>query len=975
MLEIRLLGQPTFSLNNQPLIIKSRKAQAILAYLVTEQRPHTREKLAEWFWGEMDSAHARNNLSGILGKEFRTIRDTYLVTTPESIAFNPDVPYKTDIQHFQNRFQLKHAPLSTYIEIVEAYQAAFLDEFTVRNATHFEHWHLGQQERYHTLVLPVFNTLIWQAHVAQNWHEGVQLAQQLLATRPSDEKVRRLLMLLLVLNDQRVAALEHYETYYDQLQEDGNQPTSETMTLYRNILQDTLEDDLINLFTHPRYDPSEPSVISSPTGQDKVPFQVERHIPHFVGREQLAEEIMAALSDSEGVGLVGLIGMGGIGKTTLAIKVAHALRDQFPDGILWAKLAVSDPFSILESWALACRLDYSQLGDVESRSAAFRDYLEDKQMLLILDDVRRSSDVKSLLPTGDGCKVLLTTRDATIAAMVDARSIHLPIFETPTSLDLLSQLLSPQRIAKEQEAATAIADLLEHLPLALEITAKRMRVRPWTLTQTATRLQDVKNRLDELELRDLAVRATFEDSWVILSEEQQRFFADLAVFGERAFQLDAIQQITQQDRFATEDLLFDLMELSLVFTDGEWFWMHSLLADFAKEKLELQVDKDAVYQRMAEYYLEFVLAHQDDMPAMNAHWGNILAGFHVAYEHQLWEVCVEYATHLYDVFFTQGHFTDARAMYPHALEAARAIDEHETQVDLLCSFARACIEQSDFDEARVYLNEGLAISEQIGYLHGVGETKHYLGRISLVLANSQDEHDQAQRYLEDSRSIFEELENPLAVARGLLLELEIRFRSQNFEKSKLIAQSARNIYELTGDIVGVIRCLGMLALTESRLERHESADNYCQEALYLCDQIGEEAEKSVILSYHAYIYNQKGDFQSALTQAMQSIELLERFGDRRTLAQTNLRLGRIHLNSGSYEEANQKFFQSLKIFQSVNDRYNIVSTHYWIGQAYAKLGQHDEACEHLYQAKRLIQNDPARITIMDEAMRKIDCLS
>ena len=973
MLEIRLLGQPTFSLNNQPLIIKSRKAQAILAYLVTEQRPHTREKLAEWFWGEMDSAHARNNLSGILGKEFRTIRDTYLVTTPETIAFNPDAPCKTDIQHFQNRFQLKHAPLSTYIEIVEAYQAAFLDEFNVRNATHFEHWHLGQQERYHTLVLPVFNTLIWQAHVAQNWHEGVQLAQQLLATRPSDEKVRRLLMLLLVLNDQRVAALEHYETYYDQLQEDGNQPTSETMTLYRNILQDTLDDDLINLFAHPRYDPSETSVTSSSTGHDKVPFQVERHIPYFVGREQLAEEIMATLSDAEGVGLVGLIGMGGIGKTTLAIKVAHALRDQFPDGILWAKLAVSDPFSILESWALACGLDYSQLGDVESRSAAFRDYLEDKHMLLILDDVRRSSDVKSLLPTGEGCKVLLTTRDATIATMVDAHSIHLPIFETPTSLDLLSQLLSPQRIAKEQEAATVIADLLEHLPLALEITAKRLRVRPWTLTQTATRLQDVKNRLDELELRDLAVRATFEDSWLILSEEQQRFFADLAVFGERAFQLDAIQQITQLDRFATEDLLFDLVELSLVFTDGEWFWLHSLLADFAQEKLELRVDKDAVYQRMAEYYLEFVLAHQDDMPAMNAHWGNILAGFHVAYEHLLWEACVEYATHLYDVFFTQGHFTDARAMYPLSLEAARATDEHETQVDLLCAFARACIEQSDFDEARVYLDEGLTISEQIGYLHGIGETKHYLGRIGLIQANSLAEYDQTQWYFEGSREIFEELDDQAAIARNLLYEGEIPYRMENYDETKSLIEEARSIYKHLGDHLGEIRALGILAYTHMRLDDYGIADQFCQEAITLCEEIDDRVEITVLLYYHAEILRHLGKYQEAVQTIKESVTLLEQIGDQRTLAQAQQRLGIIYLDVDDVENALNSLETSLKLTNITRTKRLEISIRYWIGHAYLRDNQLVKACQQWVTARKLIQDNHYMLTSLEQSISANNC--
>src|SRR6185503_6827627 len=112
-------------------------------------------------------------------------------------------------------------------------------------------------------------------------------------------------------------------------------------------------------------------------------------------------------------------GMGGIGKTSLAVHLAHRLRGQFPDGVLWAHVSTSEPLDILDSWARAYHCDFSALPDLDSRASAVRALLADKTVLIILDDVWDAARARPLLVGGPAASVLLTGRDMDVAQALD----------------------------------------------------------------------------------------------------------------------------------------------------------------------------------------------------------------------------------------------------------------------------------------------------------------------------------------------------------------------------------------------------------------------------------------------------------------------------------------------------------------------------------------------------------------------------
>jgi tetratricopeptide (TPR) repeat protein len=299
------------------------------------------------------------------------------------------------------------------------------------------------------------------------------------------------------------------------------------------------------------------------------------------------DDIVPALTGSAGNRLCCLTGMGGIGKTSLASRVAHQLREHF-DGVLWGDVYHSEPLTILDTWARAFGCDFSGLPDLDSRAAAMRNVLADKRVLVVLDDVWRADRARPLLPNGDECAVLITTRDVEVAAALNLTPYMVEALSPFESYQLMANILRHDpRLAAEKPVADEICALLAHLPLAVEIAAQRLLSRPgWKLADMAQRLRDEHTRLGELKVSNRAVRASFELSWNVLDNDQRQCFAALGVFEGRTFAVPALAAVAAQDELTARGHLDSLVALSLLDEEGAaHYHQHPLLADFAREKL------------------------------------------------------------------------------------------------------------------------------------------------------------------------------------------------------------------------------------------------------------------------------------------------------------------------------------------------------------------------------------------------------
>lgn len=244
-----------------------------------------------------------------------------------------------------------------------------------------------------------------------------------------------------------------------------------------------------------------------------APFQVIRDLPTFVGRDVELAELQRALLRDGHAAICGVRGMGGVGKTSLAAHLAYQLREEFTDGVLWARVDTSDAVTILAQFADAFGKDVHEYHDLDSRAAVVRNLLRDKHVLIILDNAESSDQVHPLLPPSTGrCAVLITTRHD-LSVLNGWPCLMLQPFEDNSSeiLHLFERFLGCERTRQHWSVLSRMAEIVGRLPLALAIMAGRLQAQPDTAVRNFFgQLQRSDARLNALTQDDRSIRASFD---------------------------------------------------------------------------------------------------------------------------------------------------------------------------------------------------------------------------------------------------------------------------------------------------------------------------------------------------------------------------------------------------------------------------------------------------------------------------------
>ncbi|MEV0621896.1 BTAD domain-containing putative transcriptional regulator [Nonomuraea sp. NPDC050404] len=290
-------------------------------------------------------------------------------------------------------------------------------------------------------------------------------------------------------------------------------------------------------------------------------------------------------------------GPGGIGKSALAIHVAHTMAARFPDGVLYLDLhGATDglrPLSPIEALGRLLRslgLDGSAIPSaIEEAAARYRSLTSARNVLIILDNALDTRQIRPLIPAGPECAVLITSRQV-LTSLDGTSHLTLPELDPSDSTALLARIAGPGRVNAEPEAAGRIVRLCGGLPLALRIAAARLAARPdWTLSYLADRLADATRRLDLLQYDDLAVRAGIAVSLHHLKEEPAgqdaaHLFALLGLLDTPTYTPAATAALADRPEHAVETVLDRLMDARLLESAGPGrYRMHDLVRLYARE--------------------------------------------------------------------------------------------------------------------------------------------------------------------------------------------------------------------------------------------------------------------------------------------------------------------------------------------------------------------------------------------------------
>jgi predicted ATPase/class 3 adenylate cyclase len=357
-------------------------------------------------------------------------------------------------------------------------------------------------------------------------------------------------------------------------------------------------DELRDLGEHRLKDLSAPERIYQ-IGDDDFPalkslYRTNLPIPAtpFLGRERELTKVVGLLS-GEDVRLLTLTGPGGTGKTRLGLQAAAEASERYPDGIFWVPLApLRDPELVLAT-----------AGQALGARDGLADHITDKSLLLLLDNFEHVVDaapgLADLLAACPNLHLLVTSRD--LLRLPGEQAYPVPPLEPPDGTELfLTRARAADPGFVSSDVVPELCAELEHLPLALELAAARIRVlSPEQLLERLSSRLDLLRAGRGVDPRQQTLRATIEWSYELLDGDERRLFARLAVF-RGGCTLESAEDVCGADL----DTLQSLVDKSLVrVREGGRFWMLETIREYAHELLEGGGEGEAVRRRHADHYL------------------------------------------------------------------------------------------------------------------------------------------------------------------------------------------------------------------------------------------------------------------------------------------------------------------------------------------------------------------------------------
>ncbi|PID86621.1 MAG: hypothetical protein CSB13_03600 [Chloroflexi bacterium] len=939
---LRFFGGLALSLGEQDLTrLLSVKARGLICYLALTGRPQSRLALAGMFWGEKPEADALRSLRVDLTKMRKYIAP-YIEVSRQTLAFSAKELCWIDTDAFNHYLMLAKnvdgSAARTHLRgVANLYVGDFLEGYQAGDAYGFEEWMMVQREGFRAQALSSLEKLVEFDLQHQDYEAGIETANQILNLDPWREETHRKLMWLYYQNGQRGAALRQFEICREMLDSEiGVEPEEQTIDLFHKIKQQTGA-DIVR---------TQPLTLPEVESQ-AVPLLMPAEIPFFCGRAAELAYLKSQFESRDGVKIVCVSGMGGVGKSSLCIQFAYQYASFFPDGVLWAN-ANSDLVTIVERWAAAYGYNFRGISKLEDRLTAVREMLATRQALIVIDDVTVAARVKPLLPTTGQSMILATTRNADLAAALGAELFNLDVLTQENGRSLLSSIIGDFRVQNEQLAADEICQKLQNLPLALAIAGQYLVARP------RRRLTDFLRRLQGTVLLDAAdsegvVRASFDISWTALDQIQQRVFALLAVFEGRAFTAAALAYIADQDFYKMQDHLDTLAARSLLIEQGEdYYRQHALLAYFSEEKLG---DKRSSSLRMVDFYAGFADKFSTNYQKLNQEWDNLDAAVQIMADEGIWQTLFRFNQSLNQAWFAQGLFDRANKAYQLAYHGALSIENDGQIGENLYRQGMALLEQGQYDEARTLFEQAQVIFEDLEDSVSVADIQYELARIHIF----QGRYDEADQLLTSGLKTKQTLNDLQGIGQFKYRQALLMGRAGKRERSLEILCEAAAIQEKIDSRLDLLRTLRLMLYGYSTVKQYGLAQSSGERAYALAEELGDKGEFAVSLNGLAYLNRMQKQFQLAIEYAQKSMRLLEKMGDMASLGNAKFQMCLIYRDMGEYELCLQFGQEALELFTRVSDRMGRAWVLGNMGNAYYGLNKMEMAEEYWLASKEIAQ--------------------
>ncbi|MEV2194817.1 BTAD domain-containing putative transcriptional regulator [Streptomyces phaeochromogenes] len=775
-----------------------------------------------------------------------------------------------------------------------------------------------------------------------------------------DEELQARLILMLAATGHQAEALEVYRTVRARLADDlGVQPGPELQAAQRRVLAQTYVWDgsaptevarsADHTSADARTDPADTGRESKPAGSGREsktaasgreieraeaaeafgpdhrmspvvpPAQLPAKLPSFTGRlDELARFRGLLPGSSAAAVVIGVIGgMAGVGKTALAVHWAHQVADRFPDGQLYVDLRGFHPSGTVMSQAEAIRSFLGALGvpaqrvpaGLDAQAALYRSLLARRRVLIVLDNARDTEHVRALLPGAPGCLVVVTSRHQLygLVAAEGAYSLTLDVLGEDDALRFLSDRLGPDRIARDPDAACAIAAACGGLPLALAVVCARAAINPaFPLSGIAEELAEGEGSLHAFsgEAPAADARSAFSWSYRLLSPEAARVFRLLGLHPGADCSVAAAASLAGLRRTEVRPLLAELSRAHLVSETGPGrFTCHELLRAYGSElcrTLDARPERTAARRRMFDHYLhsahaaDGVLAPSRERLTL----GPPVAG----------TVVSEFA------------------------DQARAAEWLETNRSVLLaaveqSARRGCGEQSWQLAASIelYLDRSGRRQEQFVAQTTAARAAQGLG----------DVRGQAHAH------------RALGFANG---------RLERWVDAAGHLARALDLFAHIGDRAGQGRVHRYAAFLANARGRHEEALEHYAQAGLLYREAGRRSGQASVANEVGWTHILTGRYRKALEECGRALAVHQEIGDRNGEAAAWDSLGYAHHHLHEHDRALTCYERALELYRAIRDRSLEADTLVHIGDTRHAAGEHERAADAWRQALDILDD-------------------
>lgn len=690
-------------------------------------------------------------------------------------------------------------------------------------------------------------------------------------------------------------------------------PRTETIQALADALG--LDDQAVSLFTRAaqagRKTLERASGASIQAPSSGVIRQLPPALSDFTGRSREVDLLVRTLTvvdERPGtVQMVAVTGMGGVGKTSLAVYAAHLAADNFPDGQIYLDLRGYGPGAPLSPGEALIQLlrslgvdDRTVPEGTNEAAAVYRSHLAGRRLLILLDNANRAGQVIPLLPGAPGSAVIVTSRRA-LTTLPGFRQVSLSPLSDADSVELLSKIAGDARVAAEGAAARSIAELTGRLPLAVRLIGARLAARPtWPIEHMVGQLQDEHRRLDEFGTGESGVRANIAGSVEFLAGSDEdldiRAAAALELLGlPNGSDLTTITaaQLLDSSEAAAEPVLERLVDLNLLESVAPGrYRLHDLIRAYARERASQHLSEGAREDALARVLKLYTgvawrcqeLTHPDSRRlAMAGRPSRSLPALPEASIALTW--LDNERSNLLGAFHQARQAAGLRGYVP----------------ELALALFGYFIVNLRWSEMRAIDQVGREVAAELGYQ-----------RLAAWL-----EHDLAIPDVE---------RGDLGPSQAHLLR-------------------SLELFQAISDLAGQARCCSSLSHITELMGRLDEAVEWGERALALSLRIGDQSVEGISYMALGTLHVRRGEHEMAQQRFDLSIALAEKAGNLRSLSRRYQYVGQAYLGGGLNALAEQALLKSLKVLVELDDQNAAAETLQHLATNHLAVGDHTAATE------------------------------